>query len=70
MNERQFQILIGSWVRAKRRAADLTQSELAKRVGIPSASAGYICDIEKGRKSLNAYLLYRIEKEVGEIWPS
>lgn len=67
MREQEFRDEIGRSMRFLRRAADLTQSDLAGKLGLKSA--GFICEIEKGQKTPSAYLLFKIERELGSIWP-
>lgn len=66
MSEEKLIKELGIRIRKARRAADLTQSQLAQIVG--AQSPGYICDIEKGRKSLSVYGLFLAEQKLGPLW--
>lgn len=66
MNEAKWQKEMGLRIRRARRSRDLTQLALAKKIG--SVSAGFVCDIEKGRKTLCAYKLFLLERELGPLW--
>lgn len=68
MNEADLRITLGNRIRLLRRAADLTQAQLGKKVAIPSVS--HICEIEKGRRFPSIYLLHLLETELGYIWPA
>lgn len=66
MTEAKWRKEIGLRIRRARRARDIIQADLAQRLG--AESAGFICDVEKGRKSLCAYKLFLLEKELGPLW--
>lgn len=57
MTLENFELELGKNIRQVRRLADLTQMDLAKKIGCKTAS--YICDIEKGRKSPSVYQLIK-----------
>jgi transcriptional regulator with XRE-family HTH domain len=61
---------IGSLIRRHRRSKDLTQAELAERLGI---SRGALANIETGRQSVLVHQLYRfaaaLEKNVHDLLP-
>ncbi len=52
---------IGDMVRRKRRASDLTQDELAGKLGI---SRGALANIETGRQNVLVHQLYRLAAEL------
>ena len=52
----------GRLVEATRVCDEISQVELAKRVGV---SRAYICDIEKGRRSVSPELAAQFAKELG-----
>jgi transcriptional regulator with XRE-family HTH domain len=66
MTEKQWRKTIGLRIRTARRMLDITQADLAKEIG--SVSAGFICEIEKGRKQISAYSLYLLEKKLNSLW--
>jgi len=65
MVKKDLQIKMGDRIRYLRRDLDLTQSELAKKL---KCSTSYICEIEKGRRPVPTWFLYKSEKELGSIW--
>lgn len=67
MTQEQFHQCIGLRIRKARRAADVTQGQLAEQLGFKSAS--YICEVEQGDRTLPIYSLYQIECILGvSIW--
>lgn len=68
MTETRLCEMIGKRIRFHRRAKDITQRELANKLGLESAS--FICDVEKGRKFLPVYKLFEAEKILGPLWPT
>lgn len=60
MTENEFRKEIGTRVRRARRGAELTQKELSRKLGLTSVS--YMCEVEKGRRGLPAYTLFRLEE--------
>jgi transcriptional regulator with XRE-family HTH domain len=66
MTEREHAAAVGQRIRKLRRMADLSQTELAKRIGFKTAQV--ICALERGRKVPSAYIVWQIEKELGEVW--
>lgn len=58
---RQLYQALGSLIRKKRRALDLTQDELAGRLGI---SRGTLANIETGRQNFLFHQLYRFAAEL------
>jgi transcriptional regulator with XRE-family HTH domain len=52
---------LGSLIRRRRRALDLTQDELASRLGI---SRGALANIETGRQNFLLHQLYRFASEL------
>lgn len=57
---------MGLRIKKLRRAHGLTQTELANKLGSPFA--GFICDMETGRKTMNGYQLFELEQILGPIW--
>ena len=55
-------LTFGMFLRAARTAMDVTQVEMARRLGI---SRSTLCDIEKGRQLVSPELAVRIAKTAG-----
>jgi transcriptional regulator with XRE-family HTH domain len=71
VNEDALYAHIGKQIRASRRELNVTQSQLAKRVGVTRTS---IANIEAGTQKLPLHLLYRIcealKVEASELLPT
>lgn len=66
MDQNNLSINIGSVFRKRRKLLNLTQKEVAGRVGITSAA---ISQIESGHRSNNVYTLYALAKALDtELW--
>lgn len=57
MNEEKFKYNLGIVLQKYRLEAHLTQEQLAES---SSLSTNYISDIERGKKSISAYALYKL----------
>jgi DNA-binding XRE family transcriptional regulator len=55
-------LTFGMFLRAARTALALSQTEMAKQLGL---TKGTLCDIEKGRQLVSPTLAHRIAKKVG-----
>ena len=51
------------YMRVMRRDLELTQVEMAKKLGL---SAGTLCDIEKGRQTVSLGLAAKLAKKIGK----
>lgn len=65
MEKFEFLELVGARVMHRRKLVNMTQAELAKRMGLRSSA--FICEFEKGRRTISAHTLYRMHKELGGI---
>jgi DNA-binding XRE family transcriptional regulator len=52
----------GMFMRVARNTLELTQAEMAKKLGI---ARGTLCDIEKGRQLVSATLAVKVAKKAG-----
>lgn len=59
MGEREFYTNLGKIIRRRRRELDITQSVLAKQLGVVPS---YLCEIEKGKKAFSAYRIGQIAR--------
>ncbi|KHD88870.1 MAG: hypothetical protein OM95_07070 [Bdellovibrio sp. ArHS] len=57
--------ILGKRIRKKRRELDITQNELGKRIGCVTS---FICEMEKGRRSMSTENLYKLECVLGPLW--
>lgn len=64
MSEQYFLKKLGLNIRRARRAKELTQIQVSRYIG--GNSAAYICEIEKGLRTVPSYTLYRLELLLGE----
>jgi len=55
-------LTFGRFLRVARQSMELTQTEMAKRLGI---ARGTLCDIEKGRQTVTPTLAAKIAKTAG-----
>ena len=55
-------LTFGMFLRVARTSLDLTQTEMAKKLGI---SKGTLCDVEKGRQLVSPALAKKIAKKTG-----
>jgi transcriptional regulator with XRE-family HTH domain len=60
--EHQLYVQLGKLVRAKRDQADLTQGQLAERIGLTRTS---ISNIENGRQKIQLHTLYALATALG-----
>lgn len=60
MTEQEYHAQVGKILRKKRREIEMTQGELAKKLG--AQSAGFICEVEQGKKCLSAYKLFQAKQ--------
>src|SRR4051812_8529769 len=55
-------VTFAMFCRAARTSLDLTQTEMAKKLGV---AKGTLCDIEKGRQLVSAQLAQKIARKAG-----
>lgn len=55
-------VSFGTFLKASRTSMELTQSEMAKKLGV---STSIVCDIEKGRQLVSPVLALKISKKAG-----
>ena len=55
-------LTFGMYLRATRTSINLTQTQMAKKLGI---ARGTLCDIEKGRQLVSPALALRVAKKAG-----
>lgn len=61
----QVREILGKRIRKKRRDLDITQKELAERIGVVTS---FVCEMEKGRKAVGTENLYKLECVLGPLW--
>jgi transcriptional regulator with XRE-family HTH domain len=62
LEKRHGKLTLGRFVASWRLAADISQKEFAKMLGISPAN---LCDIEKGRKGVSIFKATEIAKAIG-----
>lgn len=60
----QFQESLGRRIKQVRQEKKIKSKDLAAKLGVQPS---YFCDVEAGLRNISAYLLWRVEKELGQI---
>ena len=62
MDKKNFQLMVGSQIRVHRKAQGLSQEKLAELAEVHST---FICNVERGKVSASAFIIYRITEALG-----
>jgi HTH-type transcriptional regulator/antitoxin HipB len=65
MNEKRFRRELGYTIRNLRKARELTQAELGRKLGLVQTS---VANYENGERDFSITTLIRLEEELGNIW--
>lgn len=68
MRQKELHVRLGAKIRKARRSLDLTQGELAEKIG-HNPHLSTICMWERGTRSPGLLHLRQLEKVLGPLWP-